>query len=89
MAWHKSKPDALAEKDFVKTVGHQIARYRQARGFTQYELARAAGTARNMISAYECGKTMPSSYTLYKIGETLEVSLDVLCAPLGAEFASV
>lgn len=84
MSRHKSKSESLSEKEFVRNVGHRIAQARVDRGFSQYELARAANTARNMISDYECGKTMPSSYTLYKLAETLEVSLDSLCLPLDA-----
>lgn len=82
MPWHKSKLEALAAKEFVKTVGYRIAIAREAKGFTQHELARAANTARNTISAYECGNSMPSSYTLYKLAETLEVSQDSLCKPI-------
>jgi transcriptional regulator with XRE-family HTH domain len=82
MAWHKSKAEVLEEKEFVKTVGHRIALTRMKKGFSQYELARAASTSRNTISDYECGKTMPTSYTLYKLAETLEVSVDSLCESL-------
>lgn len=84
MSWHKSKENSIAEKHFVKTVGHRIAQFRMQKGFSQYTLARAANTARNMISEYECGNVMPSSYTLYKLAETLDVSIDSLCQPLEA-----
>lgn len=84
MPRHKPKSEAFAEKEFIRTVGHRIALARIERGFSQYDLARAANTARNMISDYECGKTMPSSYTLYKLAETLGVSQDSLCEPLEA-----
>lgn len=43
------------------------------------ELASAANSAANMISAYECGKTLPSAYTLYKIAESLGVSVNYFC----------
>jgi transcriptional regulator with XRE-family HTH domain len=72
----------MEAREFIKTVGHRIAINRMQRGFSQRELARAANTSRKTISDYENGKSMPPSYTLYKLAETLEVSVDSLCESL-------
>ena len=74
--------EAMAEEHFKKTVGHRIAIMRIKKGFSQQELARACRTSRERLSSYECGHAQPRSYTLYKIAETLDVSLDALVSPL-------
>lgn len=78
---HKPSKKTCDQEAFARNVGHWIHYRRRTKGWSQHELARAANSAANMISAYECGKTLPSAYTLYKIAESLGVSVAYLCRP--------
>jgi putative transcriptional regulator len=72
----------MDQAKFSKAVGHRIAILRNKKGFTQRELSKLANVSRERISNFENGKAIPSSYSLYKIAETLDVSLDTLCGSL-------
>lgn len=47
-------------------------------GMTQVQLAKAVGLTSKSISAYECGRAVPTLNTLIKLADALGVSLDTL-----------
>lgn len=59
--------------DLTKTVGKNIKRYRQARGYTQEKLAEMAEVSINYISQLETGLKNPSLPMLEKIAKILDI----------------
>ena len=60
-------------------MGERIRQLRIARGWSQRDLARAAGIANpGMISYYELGERMPSYSTLIRLADTFHVTIDYL-----------
>ena len=83
--------EAIIGKDFRKStfmrydpekvcerILKQIRRYSEREGLTMSSLAREAGLSASTISEMMCGKTRPQVYTLMKICNVLDVSMDVL-----------
>ncbi|WP_338832993.1 hypothetical protein MHLNE_18350 [Moorella humiferrea] len=56
------------------SLGQKLRQAREEQGFTQAELARAAGVSAGLIGQIEQGKVQPSLKTLEKIGEVLNIS---------------
>jgi transcriptional regulator with XRE-family HTH domain len=61
-----------------ETLGQRIRRLRLARGWTQEQLARNAGTSKGFLSELENGKHFPTSNMLLRIAEMLGVTTDHL-----------
>lgn len=59
-------------------MGQRIRAARKARNVKADELAEAVGIAVESIGHIECGARRPSLMTLFRIAETLDVSLDYL-----------
>lgn len=59
-------------------IGSRISTSREARGWTQDQLAEAAGIHRVTLAKYESGKVEPGSKTLARISSALGVSMDYL-----------
>mgnify|MGYP002713279769 CR=1 FL=1 len=59
-------------------LGSKIKQLRQARGWTQEELASQIGVKQKQISSYERGTSNPTTDVLIKIAQVFEVSLDYL-----------
>lgn len=68
----------LTEKEFLKLLGSQIARLRRSKGYSQDRLYLEGGFSRGTASKIENGKVSPQVYTLYRIAETIGVSLERL-----------
>ncbi|MGH7809958.1 MAG: helix-turn-helix domain-containing protein, partial [Candidatus Binatia bacterium] len=62
-------------------VGTRIRKLREAKGFTQEELAAAVGMMRNNISRIEAAKHRPTLETLERIAKSLNTSVADLIAP--------
>jgi transcriptional regulator with XRE-family HTH domain len=60
------------------TAGDRIFALRQAKGWSQSELARQSGVGRTTIVMAEGGRRLPRPSTLRRIAWTLGVSLDEL-----------
>ena len=60
----------------------KIKSLREARGWTQAELARRLGITRNGVNSWEQGLSMPSPAFLVELAKTFSVSTDYL---LGVE----
>lgn len=56
----------------------RLKQSRKASGLSQMQLSIKSGIAQNMIWAYESGKRMPSAYTLCRLADALDVSMDYL-----------
>jgi transcriptional regulator with XRE-family HTH domain len=52
----------MTDVDAARLRGHRLKTARAARGLTQQELARRAGTTASVISKIECGVTVDSKY---------------------------
>lgn len=66
----------------MKQIGARLKEIREAKGWTQDDLADAAGMNRVTIAKYESGRIEPKSASLSKLAAALEVGTDVL---LGTE----
>lgn len=64
----------------------KIRNLREARGWTQAELARRLGITRNGVNSWEQGLSMPSPAFLVELAKTFSVSTDYL---LGVECLNV
>ena len=64
------KGDPLAFRS-SESIGEQIVRLREARGWTRAELALRAGVSRPSIWGWENGKTQPRPSTLQRLSRTL------------------
>ena len=55
-----------------------LAKAREAKGWSQRELAKQLGLAYSSISMYECGLRDPSTATFRKLSQLLEVPMEQL-----------
>ena len=65
----------MQQKQFQIKLGLQIAKLRKQKKFTQVEFAYMLDKEKQNYNKLEKGKTNPTSFTLYKIAELLEVSM--------------
>lgn len=63
-------------------ISERIKELRQARGWTQADLARRLGMTRNGVNSWEQGLSMPSPASLVDLAQLFSVSTDYL---LGVE----
>jgi transcriptional regulator with XRE-family HTH domain len=68
----------VREGPFRRTFGRAVRSAREARGFTQRELAEAARIADKYLSRIELGLATPSIYVASRLAIALGVSLDTL-----------
>jgi putative molybdopterin biosynthesis protein len=61
--------------------GARLRSARQARGFTQYQLARMAGVSRQAVSAVEAGLSDPSLRVALTLGRALGLTVEELFGP--------
>lgn len=71
-------------KLFARTVGEGVRRARQALGWTQAQLASAAGFSPNYIARLERGELGPSLFVAQKLCETLGIEVADLLQPSAA-----
>lgn len=70
-----------AQENLERQISRQIFRLRQARGWTQEQLAAALDTKQTAIARLENGMHRPSLLTLEKICEVLEARLEIRMEP--------
>lgn len=58
-----------------KKIGQRIIEFREQKGWSQADLARACSKDRQAIEKLENGKVNPTLYTLLEVANALEVSL--------------
>lgn len=56
--------------------GAFIQKHRNAKGYTQQEVAEKLGITLKSVSYFECGLTYPSQENIFKLAEFLDMSLD-------------
>lgn len=59
-------------------IGENIKALRKMNGMTQSELASVLGGKKSLVSNYENGYSTPDVYTLIKLADVFDVSLDEL-----------
>jgi len=68
-----------------ENVTNRVKEYRLARGFTQEDLARAAGVSRQSINAIERNRYVPSLPLALRFAQIFECSTDELFTLEGEE----
>jgi transcriptional regulator with XRE-family HTH domain len=68
-------------KAFAAVVGEAVRRARQAHGWTQAQLAQAAGFSANYIARLERGELGPSLFVANQLCSTLGIPVSTLTEP--------
>jgi DNA-binding XRE family transcriptional regulator len=68
----------MQQNDFQIKLGKQIARLRKQKKISQVDFAYMLDKDKQNFNRIEKGKTNPTSWTLYKIAELLEVPVQKL-----------
>jgi len=73
--------EAYQRENLEREIGRQILRLRQARGWTQAQLAEALSTKQSAVARLESGSHRPSLATLDRICQVLGARLEVRLEP--------
>lgn len=65
-------------KSWAREIGERIKYWIRWKGFYQYEISELTGISEVMLSHYIYGDNVPNGYTLWRIAEALDISLDEL-----------
>lgn len=68
----------MEDKQFLKSLGEEIAKIRKKQGLTQLDLASLTDMEKPTITRLERGRTNPTSITLLKISTALGVPISQL-----------
>lgn len=68
----------VTQEELQKLIGRNIRDIRERKGMSAQELASDCNFEKSNMSRLESGKTNPTIWTLYKISQILEVSLEEL-----------
>lgn len=73
---HKGENQVLDKNEqLLQTIGQAIAKYRQASGLTQAQLAEMLGISNDAVSRMERGKTVPTVLRLLELSEIFQCEL--------------
>lgn len=56
----------------------RLSQYREAKGYSQIEIAEKMSVTQQSVSSWEIGRTIPKPYQMKQLSEMLEVSVDEL-----------
>ncbi|MFW7361659.1 helix-turn-helix transcriptional regulator [Vagococcus fluvialis] len=56
----------------------KLSQYREAKGYSQIDIAERMSVTQQSISSWEVGRTVPKPYQMKQLSEMLEVSVDEL-----------
>ncbi|MDT2780552.1 helix-turn-helix transcriptional regulator [Vagococcus fluvialis] len=56
----------------------RLSQYREAKGYSQIDIADRLSVTQQSISSWEVGRTVPKPYQMKQLSEMLEVSIDEL-----------
>ncbi len=56
----------------------RLSQYREAKGYSQIDIADRLSVTQQSISSWEIGRTIPKPYQMKQLSEMLEVSIDEL-----------
>lgn len=65
----------VKKEDLNKKIGQRVIKLREAKGWTQAELARICGKERQAMEKIENGKVNPTAYSLYEVAKALGVTI--------------
>jgi transcriptional regulator with XRE-family HTH domain len=65
----------MNDQDFLKKLGKRISSIRKAKGYSQLDLGSIIDMEKSNLSAIENGRQNPSSLTLKKIADALQVQV--------------
>ena len=68
----------MTKKEFQIALGKRIKQLREEKNISQTELGNLCEIERSNMNRIEAGNTNPTSYTLYRIAQKLEVDLPEL-----------
>jgi transcriptional regulator with XRE-family HTH domain len=68
----------MSMEEFARAVGHRLRQLREARGWTQEQLAEKAAIGRSQICRYENGRFLPNAISLVRLADELGVTTDEL-----------
>jgi len=80
-AWPGDADDGRAQQPGAGAAAARLRSARQARGFSQYQLARMAGVSRQAVSALEAGLSDPSLRVALTLGRALGLTVEELFGP--------
>ncbi|MFI7071492.1 helix-turn-helix domain-containing protein [Micromonospora sediminicola] len=63
-------------------LGHAVRELREGLGWSQSQLARAAGMTQSAVARFEAGGTVPTLVVLERLARALDMRLDVRFSPL-------
>ncbi|MCR5647187.1 MAG: helix-turn-helix domain-containing protein [Acholeplasmatales bacterium] len=72
--------------ELSRIIGSRIIELRNEKRLSQEDLCNAAGISRKAMHNIECGKCYVRINTLYKIINTLGVSINEFFAPFGSDY---
>lgn len=70
----------MAQEELQKLIGRNIRIIRERKGMSAQELSTICNFEKSNMSRLESGNTNPTIWTLYKIAQALEVSLEEIVA---------
>jgi putative transcriptional regulator len=68
----------VTKEKLKKAIGQRIVQLREAKGWSQADLARQLGKDRQAIEKLENGKVNPTLYSLLEVADALGISLSKL-----------
>jgi ribosome-binding protein aMBF1 (putative translation factor) len=74
-------PEAYQAARLAFELGQAVRELRQQRGWSQTELARAAGMTQSAVARFEAGGTVPTLPVLERITDALDADLTVQVTP--------
>ncbi len=66
----------MNKTEFLRTVSRNMKKYRDTHGLTQEQFAEKAGISLSFCAAVETGRKVPSAFTLRKMADRLDVTVD-------------
>ncbi len=70
------------KKQLQETIGKKIRQLRESKGIAQQDLAAKCNFEKSNMARLEAGNTNPTIYTLYKIAQSLDISLSKIVSDL-------
>lgn len=68
----RSEVDYHSEQDFIDAFSWRLTKHIKAAGLTRAEVAKMADITPSQLSNYTNGKSLPNTYTLYKLAAVLK-----------------
>jgi transcriptional regulator with XRE-family HTH domain len=70
-----SEDNKSHESSFLKSLGENIASLRKGKNFTQMQLSNKCNIEKSNLVRIEKGRTNPTTLTLFRIGQALEITV--------------